>query len=851
MKLLLLDSNSLVNRAFYALGTSSSLTTKDGLPTGAILGFMNMLLKLIEEEKPTHIAAAFDLRGPLFRHDIAPNYKGTRKPMPDELGLQIEPLKELLTEMGVTVLSLRRYEADDIIGTVAGIAERGGADVVIVTGDRDCLQLISDKTNVFLTKTGVRDLKKYGREELKADGFTPESFLDYKALAGDSSDNIPGISGIGEKTAKELLAEFGTLENILVSYERLSGAKRVKIENGRESALLSKRLATIVRDVPIAVDFDRLAFKGTYGGEFLAALRKLELTGVIKRLKLAPERAKVEDESAGFIPETPTRDTETVTVSKAGDLARIIAGGETVSFIIDGEIRFALDPAREYVVDVNRDLFGEGMDYDEAVSEFLNAVSGKFIIAFDVKSFMHKGGERAADGGFFDCMLAAHLAGGSRPVRDLAPVLNSYGLSKSAANLFVLKERLESELKKQGLTEVFSDLETPLVRVLYNMEKRGFRADIAVLKELGEKYETELNSLTAEISDLAGVVFNINSPKQLGEILFDKLKLPHGKKNKTGGYSVDSDILEDLVGLHPVVAAVLRYRKLSKLKSTYADGLAKLIAADGKIHTSFKQCITSTGRLSSTEPNLQNIPTRNAESKEIRRAFTASEGRILISADYSQIELRLLAHFSGDAALIAAYNKNDDIHALTASEIFGVPLCNVTPEMRKNAKAVNFGIIYGISAFGLSEGISIPVYKAKEFIERYFITYPCVREFMNSNIEFAKKHGYVKTFGGRVRNIPELNSANRNIRGFGERAAMNMPLQGAAAEIIKKAMLGIERRFADMKSGLILQVHDELIADAAEDEAEEAERIIREEMEGAVSFSVPLSVNIESGKTWY
>ncbi|MDR3217035.1 MAG: DNA polymerase I [Clostridiaceae bacterium] len=882
MKLLLLDSNSLVNRAFYALGTSASLATRDGRPTGAVLGFMNMLLKLIDEEKPTHIAAAFDLKGPLIRHDIAPDYKGTRKPMPDELRLQIEPLKELLGKMGITVLSLQRYEADDVIGTAAAVAEREGVNTVIVTGDKDCLQLISEKTAVFLTKSGVRELKKYGLEELKEYGFTPESFIDYKALAGDSSDNISGIPGIGEKTARDLLSEFGSLDVILASYEKMTGAKRVKIENGREAALRSKLLATIIRDVPVDIDFKKLAFKAEYGAEFLAGLQALELTGIIKRLKLstggagnaygagntgdianvygaggAVDTGSVDGtDDAGGAGNTggartvASRTVELISVSKIEDMMRILSDCDTVALIADGEIRFATDAAREYAVDINLDLFGEGLDYDTAVAALLDAVRGKFVIAFDVKSFMHRGGVETVSGGFFDCMLAAHLAGGSRPMREVEQAVNAYGLRKRAADLFVLRDILSEELVKLNLDGVFRDLETPLIRVLFNMEQRGFTADAGELRELGLKYERELSDLTAEIYRLAGMEFNINSPKQLGETLFEKLWLPHGKKNKSGGYSVDSDILEGLAAAHPVIPSILRYRKISKLKSTYADGLLKLIGADGKIHTSFKQCITTTGRLSSVEPNLQNIPTRNAESKEIRRAFKASEGRILVSADYSQIELRLLAHFSGDESLIDAYNKNADIHALTASEIFNVPLDAVTSTMRKNAKAVNFGIIYGISAFGLSEDLSMPVAAARGFIERYFNTYPRVKEFMNSNIAYAKEHGYVKTFGGRIRSIPEVSSANHNLRSFGERAAMNMPLQGAAADIIKIAMLGIEKRLSGRKSGLILQVHDELIVDAAKDEVELVKDIIREEMEGAVSFRVPLLVNVEVGTEW-
>jgi DNA polymerase-1 len=839
MKIILLDSNSLINRAYFALSHGTPLTNKKGQPTGAIHGFFAMLLKLIEEEAPTHIGAAFDVHAPTFRHALYTPYKGTRKPMPEDLVPQFPEIKKLLKLMDVAVLEKEGFEADDILGT---LANKFDAETIIVTGDRDCLQLVSDTTKVYLTVMGISKVEKYDLARLAEEGFTPESFLDYKALRGDCSDNIPGIPGIGEKTAKTLLDIYKTLDKVLDSANEMKGALAEKIASGREIALLSKQLATINRSVPLDCGLDTLAFKPKFSEEFLSALAELELAAVYRKATALAETKK------DFEVKPIAADYETVeleTITEALDALRPM---KEVGLLLSDAIRFASSENREYVLTPAADLFG-GPDFDSAAAAVLGALNGKKTYVYDLKKLLKQAGAGFGEG-CFDVMVAAHLDSGSRAMKTAADALFGYGFKESAAHLFSLGKKLEASLVEKRLWDAYKNIEFPLIFVLKDMEAGGFAVEKGTLLELDKKYTEELTALTEEIYRDAGQSFNINSPKQMGEILFDKLDLRRGKKTKSG-YSVDADILEKLSGEHPIIDKILRYRRIMKLKSTYIDGLVKLIGKDGRIRTVFNQCVTSTGRLSSTEPNLQNIPVRTAEGRELRRAFTAAPGGVLISADYSQIELRLLAHFSGDSELIKAYRQNDDIHTLTASEIFGVGLENVTPEMRSNAKAVNFGIIYGISAFGLASNISIPTYIAREFIEKYFMTYPKVKEYMDGNVAYARENGYIRSLSGRIRDIPELRADNHNVRAFGERIAMNMPLQGTAADLIKIAMIKVHKRLANMKSKLILQVHDELIVDAAPEEAEEVKSILKEEMENAAELSVPLIVNIGAGKNWF
>lgn len=848
MKLILLDSNSLAYRAHYAMSaTGKVLANREGVPTGAVHGFFTMLLKLIADEKPTHIAAAFDVHAPTFRHSVYAPYKGTRKPMPEELVVQMPIIKELLGLMNVPVLEMEGFEADDILGT---LARRFDKPTVIVTGDKDSFQLIDDTTTVFFTRQGMSNIDKYTPEFLlEKEGLTPRQFLDYKALRGDVSDNIPGIAGIGEKTAKVLLDKYGTLEAVLSAKDELNGALAEKIGGGREAALLSKQLATIVTDVPIFADEKSLRFQMNFSEELFSRLAELELTAVSKKLQTMQRESSPFDDECGIVAEPPVVfSVATEDIDSLEKVAAVLSGAEKVGLYLSDKVSFSVDGATEYVIAVADDLFG--IDYSDALKSVLDGARGKTLCVYDVKSLLSRLDVGSVENSF-DLMLAAHLDSGSRPMKGAADCLASYGYSENACGVFLLSEKLRTGLSDKGMSALYSDTEFPLIRVLAQMEKSGFTVSRAVLSELSAKYSDELSSLTETIYSYAGGAFNVNSGKQLGEILFEKLGLRHGKKNKTGTYSVDVGVLEKLADESPIIAPILRYRTIFKLKSTYADGLQTLIKGDGKIHTVFNQCVTATGRLSSTEPNLQNIPTRTAEGREIRRAFSASKGRILISADYSQIELRLLAHFSGDGELIRAYTENADIHALTASQIYNIPIELVTPEMRSSAKAVNFGIIYGISAFGLAENTSLPRYVAKEFIERYFQTYPAVKKYMDGCVSFAVEHGYVTSWLGRRRSVPELMSSNHNVRSFGERVAMNMPLQGTAADVVKRAMLGVSKRLSNMKSDLILQVHDELIVDAVQDEADEVEEILRTEMENAGKFAVPLSVNVGRGEDWY
>lgn len=831
-KILLLDSNSLMHRAYHAL---PNLKSSKGLYTGAIYGFLGILLRLIKEQKPTHIAAAFDLHGPTFRHEMFKDYKATRKPMDEELRQQVEPLKELITAMGIKIVSLQGYEGDDILGT---LSKRFDDECIIVTGDRDSFQLVSPTTKVFWTKKGVSDIEVYDEERLLQDGFTVSQFIDYKALRGDTSDNVPGIAGVGEKTAKQLLEKYGSLDEILAHADEIPGKLGQNVQNSKDIAILSKELVTINCDVPVECTLDDLKFTPVYSQAVRSMLGQLEITSLAARMTFE----NGEDES--FV-ELPKIEKNVVVLTTGQDIKAAIKG-DKIAVLIGENVTFAVDDKTEYKIDCVQDLFSEGVDFDEAVNVVKECAKDMELVCYDFKALSKAYGFDNSK--FFDTMIASHLVRGSAPIKSVEQVLGADGLEVGAVELLVESDKLKEQLAKNELNHLFFDVEQPLCVVLRNMEQRGMCVSVAALKSLEEKYAERIATLTGEIYDLAGEHFNIASTKQLGEILFEKLMLPHGKKTKTG-YSVSEDVLGNLSGAHPIIAKILEYRHYAKLQSTYVTGLQPLVKA-GRIHTEFNQCITTTGRLSSTNPNLQNIPTRSEEAKDIKSAFIPSEGNVLVSADYSQIELRLLAHMSGDEQLIKAFNEGDDIHAITAAQILGKSMSEVTPAERRDAKAVNFGIIYGISGYGLAENLSIPQYKAKEFIANYFTMHPKVREFMDGCVKSARERGYSLTMLGRRRNLSDLNASNYMVRSSAERMAMNTPLQGSAADIIKLAMLGVEKRLASMKSKMILQIHDELIIDAAADEAEEVKKILSYEMEHAVKLSVPLIAEATSAKNW-
>lgn len=831
-KILLLDSNSLMHRAYHAL---PNLKSSKGLYTGAIYGFLSILLRLIKEQKPTHIAAAFDLHGPTFRHEMFKDYKATRKPMDEELRQQVEPLKELITAMGIKIVSLQGYEGDDILGT---LSKRFDDECIIVTGDRDSFQLVSPTTKVFWTKKGVSDIEVYDEERLLQDGFTVSQFIDYKALRGDTSDNVPGIAGVGEKTAKQLLEKYGSLDEILAHADEIPGKLGQNVQNGKDIAILSKELVTINCDVPVECTLDDIKFTPVYSQAVRTLLGQLEITSLAARMTFE----NGEDES---VVELPKIEKNVVVLTTGQDIKAAIKG-DKIAVLIGENVTFAVDDKTEYKIDCVQDLFSEGVDFDEAVNVVKECAKDMELVCYDFKALSKAYGFDNAK--FFDTMIASHLVRGSAPIKSVEQVLGADGLEVGAVELLVESDKLKEQLAKNELNHMFFDVEQPLCVVLRNMEQRGMCVSVAALKSLEEKYAERIATLTGEIYDLAGEHFNIASTKQLGEILFEKLMLPHGKKTKTG-YSVSEDVLGNLSGAHPIIAKILEYRHYAKLQSTYVTGLQPLVKA-GRIHTEFNQCITTTGRLSSTNPNLQNIPTRSEEAKDIKSAFIPSEGNVLVSADYSQIELRLLAHMSGDEQLIKAFNEGDDIHAITAAQILGKSVSEVTPAERRDAKAVNFGIIYGISGYGLAENLSIPQYKAKEFIANYFTMHPKVREFMDGCVKSARERGYSLTMLGRRRNLSDLNASNYMVRSSAERMAMNTPLQGSAADIIKLAMLGVEKRLASMKSKMILQIHDELIIDAAADEAEEVKKILSYEMEHAVKLSVPLIAEATSAKNW-
>ena len=861
-KLLILDSNSILNRAFYGV---RYLSARDGTPTNAIYGFLNILLKLIKEQEPDYICAAFDVKAPTFRHKQYEGYKAQRKPMPEGLAAQMPLAKDVLRAMGVTILEKEGYEADDIIGTVARLCEESEISCFIATGDKDDLQLASDKTKVILTvtKSGYNETIIYDDKAVKEKyHVTPTEFIDVKALMGDPSDNIPGVKGVGEKTAMSLIEKHHSIEYIYENIDGigLKGAMLQKMKDGREMAFMSKELATINRNTPIEFNAEECVFDGfENNGELYEILKRLELNSIIKKLDLSGGDNVKENEDIfkDFSYQVGDKnmisgDKVTVVLDFDGDnisSAAVGAGNNAVvlneqddikELLEDDSIAKVMFDVKEAIVKLNGRIDIKNISDDTAIAAYLvDPAKNEYTI------------EKLASE-YFGTVIEKPEVKQLSLLDDVETDRSEY-LAKCAVALGVLNECIGDKIKENGQEKLYQEVELPLVTVLAHLEINGFLVDDNQLKEFADKLGEKIDALTNEIYMLAGEEFNINSPKQLGVILFEKLELKPVKKTKTG-YATNADVLEKLRDKHPIVNFIMEYRQLAKLKNTYCDGLRAVVNPNThRIHSVFTQTVTVTGRLSSTEPNLQNIPTRTELGREIRKMFVAKDGYVLVDADYSQIELRVLAHIANDETMINAFRNNEDIHAVTASQVLGIPLEDVTKEQRSSAKAVNFGIVYGIGEFSLAQDLHISVKEAKAYIESYLEKYHGVRNYMESIKEQAKKDGYVKTMLNRIRYIPELKSPNYNIRQFGERVALNTPIQGTAADIIKLAMVRVDNRLINegLKSKLILQVHDELIVEAHKDEVDKVKQILSEEMQNAMELNVPLKVDMSTGHSWY
>ena len=850
MRLLVIDGNSIVNRAFYGI---RPLTTKDGQFTNAIYGFLTMLTKLKNEENPDAVAIAFDLKAPTFRHKAYSGYKATRKGMPPELASQMTPLKELLKLLGYKIVTCEGYEADDILGTFATACENSDDECVIATGDRDSLQLVSDKTSVHLCTN--KDDILYTPEKIMEDyGVTPLELIEIKAIQGDSSDNIPGVAGIGPKGAGDLIKKYHTVEYIYDHIDELDikDGVRNKLKNSKENAILSRMLGEICRTAPIDTEVQKYVVNMENPAECARYMAKLELFSLIEKFGLNETQVPLEKHTEVKSLEIIENEDNNVLLKNITELEKLYFNAEfsdkelkIFAFLYDGKVYLSK----------NKELF-EKLLCDEKIEKY--TINSKSIFAyadrngFEIKSLV------------FDVELAAYLLEpSSKDYSDenlcklneieLPTTQNEeYKSYRALAVYDFLCEKLNSEIKANEQEKLLVDIEIPLADVLAKMENIGFDVDRQGIEDYGKMLSEQIKSLEKSIYESSGTQFNINSPKQLGKVLFEDLGLPCKKKTKSG-YSTNAEVLEGLRYEHPVVEMVLQYRTLAKLNSTYCEGLLKVIGDDGRIHSSFNQTETRTGRISSTEPNLQNIPVRTELGREMRRFFCAREGWVLVDADYSQIELRVLAHIAHDKNMIEAFKNNDDIHAITASQVFGMPLDMVTPIMRSRAKAVNFGIVYGIGAFSLAKDIGVSNKEASTYIKNYLSHYSGVDEYMKNVVEKAKQDGYVETMFGRRRYLPELTSGKHILRAFGERVARNMPIQGTAADIIKIAMVKVNDRIKreGLKARLILQVHDELIVEAPQEESEIVAKLLQEEMENAVSLDVPLTADAAIGKTWY
>lgn len=841
--LLAVDGNSLMHRAFHAL----PLMDANGIYTNAVHGFLSMLLKAVQEISPRYIAVAFDTHAPTFRHTAYADYKAGRRATPEELRPQFAVIREILSEMRLGVLSVEGYEADDILGTLSVKCRENGLDCVLLTGDRDALQLIGGGTRVLFTRKGISESTLFDAAGVKEFfGVSPEQITDLKGLMGDSSDNIPGIPGVGEKTALKLLSEYGTLESTLENAGQIKGKLGEKIRDNREMAVFSKDLATIRPTAPIPFEPEKWDIAHMHEGS--SALKKYQLNGIAGRMeKMGPEKEIAPAEEK----EEPAQEISETLLSSREEIARFIRETEnmpTALHVSSLQMTLAV-PGRLARVALQQDMLSPGL-LPEKAWQALAPLLARPLYVHDGKSLLHLLSARRLPLPQFawDTMLGAYLHN---------PQEKSYALRQfareDAAGVLQLAEKQRRQLEAEEMLPLMEQVEMPLLYTLFDMETAGFQVDGGVLSQLGEQFTRDAEALREQVYSLSGVRgFNLNSPQQLGKVLFETLGLPAGKKTARG-YSTDADTLESISHLHPCIAPILQYRQVVKLNSTYIDALLRKMDASGRVHTYFDQTGTATGRISSSEPNLQNIPVRTEMGREIRKAFIAAPGCMLSDADYSQIELRVLAHFSGDAAMVDAFRRGQDIHTRTAAEVEGVRMEEVTPAMRSSAKAVNFGLVYGISEFGLARNIGISRKEAADFIARYFARYPGVKKFMEDAVKRGYEDGYAKTMLGRRRQLPELRAGSANTRNFGERAAMNTPVQGTAADIIKLAMVRVHQALKreGLQARLILQVHDELLIETPRAEAERVEEILRECMEQVLELSVPLLAEVKTGESWY
>ena len=880
-KILLVDGHSIINRAFYGV---TDLTNSEGLHTNAIYGFLNTLFKVLEEEKPDYLTVAFDVKAPTFRHQMYDAYKGTRKPMPAELHEQVPVLKDVLHAMGIATMEKAGLEADDLLGTVAKRSEALGMEVTVLSGDRDLLQLATEHIRIRLPKTkgGVTETENYNTQDV-IDRYqvTPLQIIELKALMGDSADNIPGVPGIGEKTATNLIVQYGNIENAYAHVEEIK-PNRAKnaLQEHYDMAVMSKALATINIDCDYDYDWDMAKLGNIYTQEAYALIKRLEFKNMLSRFQVdAPANDKIEKtfrmiEDFGEADQVLNKAAAalrlafaihregdeilslSLTLSEKETYVIPVAGFVTADWLLGrlGEI-FAKVPeiATLKLKEELKCLAAHGVNVDkEQQGAFLDAEIAAYLLNPLKDSYAYE--ELAREYAGLTIPSYAELFGKDKLTKVLEEKTGAFRIygGYSSYVLYQSMPVLLAHLQETGMEDLYRTMEMPLVWTLFGMEQEGVRVDAQALKSYGDELAVRIGELETRIYKKAGETFNINSPKQLGVILFDKMGLKGGKKTKTG-YSTSAEVLEKLAPECPFVADILEYRQLTKLKSTYADGLTAYIGPDERIHTTFQQTITATGRLSSVEPNLQNIPIRMELGRQIRKVFIPKDGCVLVDADYSQIELRVLAHMSGDENLIHAYREAQDIHRLTASQVFHIPFDEVTDLQRRNAKAVNFGIVYGISSFGLSQDLSISRKEAQEYIQKYFETYPKIKEFLDSCVTEAKEKGYARTMFGRRRPMPELKSSNFMQRSFGERVAMNAPIQGTAADIIKIAMIRVDQRLKaeGLKSRLLLQVHDELLLEASTEELDAVEQILSEEMEGAAELSVPLEIDMKQGENWY
>lgn len=870
-KLLLIDGNSILNRAFYGL---PDLTTSDGRHTNAVLGFLNIILKVIDEEKATHVCVAFDLKEPTFRHKMYSEYKGTRHPMPDELREQVPLIKDVLKSMNIFTISKAGYEADDILGTLSRVGESKGYEVAILSGDRDLLQLATDKILIKIPKTkgGKTEVfNYYDKDVIDEYGVSPLIFIDMKGLMGDSSDNIPGVPGVGPKSAQKLLMEYGSMDGL---YEHINELKKSKMKENliefKDQAYMSKELATIKLDCELDADPDDMLYKDAFNDEAYKLFSELEFKSLLTKFDESEKKLKSLSFKIHFISEKDELDGLFDKEFSSFGFSYIDNGIELVC------ASFTFDADNVYIIGLNGNI------HTDLINDYILKCldDKKTICSLDIKNEL-KNIRLNPDYDIFDCGIGAYLINPlkdeyayddiSREYLGVTLLTKKELIGKNEINAFTIsdeniskyiayqsmvpfmsKENIVEKLKSSDMYKLYNDIELPCTFSLYEMEKNGIKVDAKALSDFGVKLRENIDILTKEIYELAGMEFNINSTKQLGEVLFEKLGLKSGKKTKTG-YSTGVEVLEKLKNEHEIIPKILDYRQLTKLNSTYVEGLSVYIKPDGRIHGKFNQTVTATGRISSTEPNLQNIPTRLPLGREIRKVFIPEDGYVFLDADYSQIELRVLAHLSNDEALISAYKKGTDIHTITASEVFDVPIDEVDSLMRRKAKAVNFGIVYGISSFGLGQDLDISRKEAEGYINKYFDTYKDVKKYLDDVVENARKSGYSITMFNRRRPIPELKSSNYMTRSFGERCAMNSPIQGTAADIIKIAMINVYRELKARKleSRLILQVHDELLIETKKEELEEVKELLRDNMMKAAKLSVSLIVDMHDGASWF